>query len=86
MSIGAEGMTMNGSLPEFSIRQRFISSPHFVATLTPTGTLPVKATICVPECSTRNLPAGASPVTTWNRPSGNAEKASANRSVVSEVY
>ena len=54
--------------------------------LTPTGTLPVNATMCVSLCSTNDFPAAASPVTTWNNPSGNALKASANNSVVRDVY
>ena len=45
MSMGADGMTMNGSLPEFSIKDLFISSPHLLAIPTPTGTLPVNAII-----------------------------------------
>ena len=57
-------MTIKGSFPEFSINDLFISSPHLEAMLTPTGTLPVNATMCVSLCSTNDFPAAASPVTT----------------------
>lgn len=49
-SIAAEGITMNESLPEASIRKGLKLLAQVRATTWPVGTLPVNATMCVSGC------------------------------------
>jgi hypothetical protein len=79
-------MTRNGSLPDASIRCGSNVSAHSVAIARPVGTLPVKATMCVPGWPTSWCPAAAPPVTHCASPAGSPSNTSMNFSVVSEVY
>ena len=59
---------MNGSLPEVSINARLYRRPQVSATRRPVSIPPVKATMCVSECSTSCRPAPPPPVITCTSP------------------
>ena len=69
-SSGADGITMNGSLPDASISAGLKLSAADFATAWAAGTLPVNAMPCVPSCATKYWPTSAPPVTTCTRPTG----------------